>query len=99
MTYTPKVNDYVIWKNGVEGWIYFKDKQYITIELEESVRPKDEFNYQCCSLHKNERVLVVCYPEQWKELTYVRSRESKYEEEKNLVETVGEIDWGESDEK
>ena len=98
MSYIPQVNDYVLWTNGVEGWVYFKDKEYITIE--QSVRPKDEINYQCCSLHRNERVLVVCYPEQWKELTYVRSRDSRYEEEeKNIVETVGESDWGEGDEK
>jgi len=97
MSYDPQVNDYVLWTKGIEGWVYFKDKEYITIE--QSVRPKDEINYQCCSLHRNERVLVVCYPEQWKELTYVRSRDSRYEEEKNIVETVGESDWGESDEK
>jgi hypothetical protein len=41
-------------------------------------------------------VLVVCYPEQWKELTYIKSRESIYEEEKNTVEIEGEITWGES---
>ena len=97
MSYIPQVNDYVKWTKGIEGWVYFKDKEYITIE--QSVRPKDEINYQCCSLHRNERVLVVCYPEQWKELTYVRSRDSRYEEEKNIVEIVGESDWGEGDEK
>ena len=97
MSYTPEVNDYVIWTKGVEGWVYFKDKEYITIE--QSVRPKDEVNYQCCPIHANERVLVICYPEQWKELTYVRSRESIYEEEKNVVEIVGKSDWGEGDEK
>ena len=97
MSYTPKVNDYVIWTKGVEGWVYFVDKEYLTIE--QSVRPKDEINYQCCPIHANERVLVICYPEQWKELTYVRSRESVYEEEKESVEIVGEITWGESDEK
>jgi hypothetical protein len=97
MIYTPKVNDYVIWTKGVEGWVYFVDKEYLTIE--QSVRPKDEINYLCCSLHRNERVLVICYPEQWKELTYVRSRESVYEEEKESMEIVGKSDWGESDEK
>ena len=97
MSYQPQVNDYVIWTKGVEGWVYFKDKEYITIE--HSVRPKDEVNYLCCSLHRNERVLVVCYPEQWKELTYIKSRESVYEEEENIMETVGEITWGKSDEK
>jgi hypothetical protein len=94
MSYQPQVNDYVVWTKDVEGWVYFADKEYITIE--QSVRPKDEVNYLCCSLHRNERVLVVCYPEQWKELTYIKSRESIYEEKKNTVEIVGEITWGES---
>jgi len=72
MTYEPKVNDYVKWAKGVEGWVYFKDKQYITIEY--NVRPKDEVNLECCPIHKNERLLVVCYIEQWKDLEYVKSR-------------------------
>jgi len=89
MTYEPKVNDYVLWNDGkgVEGWVYFKCKEYVTIEI--SVRPKDEINYQCCSLHRNERVLVLCYNKQWKQLEYVTSRESVYEEE-NCLEMVGE---------
>jgi len=78
MTYEPQVNDYVKWTRGVEGWVYFKDKEYITIE--HSVRPKDEINYQCCSIHKNERVLVLCYSKQWEELEYVTSRKSIHEE-------------------
>ena len=77
--YVPKVNDYVIWNNGkgVEGWVYFTDKEYITIEVD--VRPKDEINYEACILHKNERLLVLCYANQWKELNYIKSRESVYE--------------------
>ena len=77
MSYEPQVNDYVKWKKGVEGWVYFKDKEYITIE--HSVRPKDEINLECCPIHKNNRLLVVCYPDQWKELEYVTSRDSIYE--------------------
>jgi hypothetical protein len=84
MSYEPQVNDYVIWTKGVEGWVYFVDQEYITIEI--SVRPKDDVNYQCCSLHKNERLLVVCYKEQWSELEYVKTRESVYEEEENCVQ-------------
>ncbi len=94
MKYEPRVNDYVQWSKGIEGWVYFKDKEYITIEV--SVRPKTCENYAACVLHRNERLLVLCYNNQWKELTYVRSRESVYEEEKNCVEIVGESDWGES---
>jgi len=86
MSYEPKVNDYVKWKKGVEGWVYFKDREYITIEY--VVRPKDKENYECCPIHANDRGLVVCYPEQWKELEYVKSRKSKYEEE-DCVEMVG----------
>jgi len=93
--YEPQVNDYVIWSKGVEGWVYFKNKEYVTIEV--SVRPKDEQNYYACNLHRNERLLVLCYMNQWNELTYVRTRESVYEEEKrNTVETMGEISWTES---
>ena len=78
MTYEPQVNDYVKWTKGVEGWVYFKDKEYITIEY--SIRPKDEVNLECCPIHKNERLLVICYNEQWKELEYITSRKSIYEE-------------------
>ena len=76
--YVPKVNDYVKWTKGVEGWIYFVDKEYITIEV--SVTPKDEVNYRAAPIHTNNRLLVLCYNNQWKELMYVRSRESIYEE-------------------
>jgi hypothetical protein len=75
--YVPKVNDYVTWSKGVEGWIYFSHKEYITIEVD--VRPKDLINYQACSLHRNDRLLVLCYSNQWEELNYIKSRESVYE--------------------
>ena len=78
MTYSPQINDYVIWKKGVEGWVYFRCNEYITIES--SVRPKDQENYQASPIHANDRLLVLCYHSQWKELQYVRSRRSKYEE-------------------
>ena len=81
MSYTPSINDYVLWNNGkgVEGWVYFKDSEYITIEY--IVRPKDEINLECCPIHTKERLLVLCYAEQWNELEYVKTRKSKYEEE------------------
>lgn len=77
MRYEPKVNDYVKWhkkKYSLEGWVYFRDNDYITIEV--NVRPKNCENYQACCLHQNERLLVLCYNNQWSELEYVRSRES-----------------------
>lgn len=81
--YEPQVNDYVEWTKGVEGWVYFKDREYITIES--SVRPKDRANYKACSIHANDRLLVLCYVDQWKELKYITSRASIYED----LETVG----------
>ena len=77
MTYFPKVNDYVTWNKGIEGWIYFFCNEYVTIEV--SVRPKDATNYEHCSIHRNERLLVICYNNQWDQLTYIRSRSSIYE--------------------
>lgn len=97
MKYVPEVNDYIIWKNSVEGWVYFKGEDYITIEV--NVRPKTYENYTACDLHRNDRLLVLCYKNQWKELTYIKSRESIYEKEKNRVEIVGESIRTESDEK
>jgi len=78
MSYTPKVNDYVKWKDHIEGWVYFRDNSYITIEIK--VKPKDADNLRHCSIHLNNRLLVLCYSNQWKELTYVRSRQSVHEE-------------------
>ena len=73
MTYTPKVNDYVNWKTkSQEGWVYFKCKDYITIETR--VWEKDQENYEHCKLHRNERVLVLCYYYQWSELEYIKCR-------------------------
>lgn len=78
MSYKPQVNDYVTWTKGVEGWVYFRDDEYVTIEV--CVRPKDCVNYQACSLHRNERLLVLCYHSQWNELECLGYRENKYSE-------------------
>ena len=94
MTYKPQVNDYVEWTKDVEGWIYFRDDEYVTIE--HIVRPKDTENYHACPIHANERLLVVCYKEDWKQLKYVKSRKSRYEEEQDCLEVVGEGAWRES---
>lgn len=75
--YNPKVNDYVFWKDHIQGWIYFKCAQYITIEL--MVKPKDEQNVMDCNLHKNDRVLILCYKSQWNELKYIKSRRTIYD--------------------
>jgi len=83
MSYEPQVNHYVKWTKNVEGWIYFKCEEYITIEY--NVRPKDEVNLECCPIHKNDRLLVICYKEQWYQLEYIKSRESVYEEEENCL--------------
>ena len=78
-SYQPKVDDYVKWKSSatgahMEGWVYWIDEQkrYLTIEI--MVREKTEQSYKDCSIHRNERCLVCCYPENWNELVYVRSR-------------------------
>jgi hypothetical protein len=78
MNFEPKVNDYVVWTKGVEGWVYFVDNEYITIET--NVWEKSKESYEHCPIHRNDRVLVLCYSHQWNELTYVKSRKSVYEE-------------------
>ena len=32
MSYVPQLDDYVKWRN-LEGWVYFKCDEYITIEI------------------------------------------------------------------
>lgn len=83
MSYEPQVNDYVKWKKGIEGWVYFKCEDYITIE--HGVRPKDELNYLACSIHANERLLVVCYHQQYCELEYVDSRDSIHQDQPKVL--------------
>jgi hypothetical protein len=74
MIYTPKVNDYVIWKqkNFIdEGWVYFKCPQYITIEIGTKDKPDELVN-----MHKKTHILVVCHCQFWNQLEYVKSRNS-----------------------
>jgi hypothetical protein len=78
MNFEPNVNDYVKWTRGIEGWVYFKCEQYITIETD--VWEKSKEDYKFCPIHRNDRVLVLCYTYQWNELTYIKSRKSVYEE-------------------
>ena len=71
--YQPAINDYVKWRH-LQGWVYHIDPhgEYLTIEI--MVREKTEQSYKDCSIHRNERCLVCCYPENWSELEYVKSR-------------------------
>ena len=76
MSYVPQLNDYVQWKE-LSGWVYFVSEYYITIEI--GVKCMDE-NTKQCSLHEKTHTLVVCYPEYYHELTYVKTRANKYGE-------------------
>ena len=77
MTYTPKLNDYVKWTNShtnIEGWVYFVDSAYCTIEIGVKDKP-DNLVY----FHKKTHCCVLCYPENWKELEYIKSRDCQDE--------------------
>jgi hypothetical protein len=72
--YNPKVNDYVKWKH-LEGWVYFKDEEYVSIEIAVKDKVCDKGTH-----HKKDHLLVLCYYNQWHELEYVASRESVYDD-------------------
>ena len=78
--YIPKVNDYVIWDKGEygkeEGWVYFFSEEYITIET--GIRPKPPDQYSANDRHKYIHTLLLCHAPFWKDLQYVKSRESKH---------------------
>ena len=79
--YKPKVDDYVIWNTTpqtLEGWVYFVSDYYITIEI--GVKCMDE-NTKHCSLHEKTHTLVLCFPEEWENLEYIKTRVSKYSDE------------------
>ena len=71
MTYTPRIDDYVKW-NNVEGWVYFVDDEYITIEI--SVKDKPD---NLVKMHKKVHCLIVCQCYAWNELEYIHSRQYK----------------------
>ena len=80
-SYIPEVDDYVRWnkeQHSVEGWIYYKDSQYITIEI--GVKCKNEENVVACPIHEKTHTLVVCFPEYYHQLQYIKTRANKYEE-------------------
>lgn len=96
MKYQPKVNDYVKWTDSlgkvVEGWVYFVDKDYITIEISVKDKPDDLVHF-----HKKTHCCVVCYPQYWHELEYIKSRkddvssELSETEEKRVLVSVGNL--------
>jgi hypothetical protein len=71
MSYIPKVNDYVKWRNH-EGWVYFKCNETISIEI----AVKDKYSRAGGTHHKKDHVLLVCQRFQWGELEYIKSRKS-----------------------
>ena len=79
-SYVPQVNDYVVWNKGEfgidEGWVYFVSDEYITIET--GVKPKPKCRYSVNERHKFIHTLLLCHQHQWKELKYIKSRESAH---------------------
>ena len=79
MSYVPNVDDYVKWTttlgNVHEGWVYFVDKEYITIEL--SVKDKSEESYKDSPLHRKIHSLLLCQHYYWDQLEYIKNRRNK----------------------
>ena len=55
----PQVDDYVKWRN-VEGWVYFVDKEYLTIEV--GVKDKED---DLVPMLKKHPILIVCHHWDW----------------------------------
>ncbi len=76
--YVPRVNDYVVWDKGEygvdEGWVYFYDDLYITIET--AVRSKPDGGPK--DKHKFIHTLLLCHHWNWHELKYIKSRECSH---------------------
>ena len=64
----------IIWHTTpiLTGWVYFVSEHYITIEI--GVKCKDDENIADCPIHKKTHCLVLCFPDKWEELEYVKNR-------------------------
>tara|TARA_B100001996_G_scaffold165102_1_gene125903 strand:- start:975 stop:1322 length:348 start_codon:yes stop_codon:yes gene_type:complete len=72
-----------------EGWVYFKgDKvepkkgfttqsRYITIETGVRDKPKEQIDCRSSLKHNKVHTLLLCYESQWKDLKFIKKRESK----------------------
>ena len=79
MSYTPEVDDYVKWRN-VEGWVYFVDKEYLTIEV--GVKNKED---DLVPMHKKHHILIVCHHWDWHELEYIKNRRGNIDTYKSQI--------------
>ena len=90
-TFDPQVNDYVVWNresHKIEGWVYFKDDEYITIEI--GTKPKNYCNYVKNVLHCKDHILVVCHSFYWNQLKYIITRETNHETANTFVRTISD---------
>ena len=77
LNYVPQIDDYVKWKD-LQGWVYFKCDEYITIEI--GVKDKPDNLVQ---MHKKTHCCVLCFPQYWNELEYVKNRRNGEDEYKS----------------
>lgn len=73
--YKPRINDYVKWKT-IEGWVYFSDSKYITIEIDVKEKPDCPIS---TNKHQKTHVLILCHYWNWHELEYIGKRSSNTE--------------------
>ena len=72
-----------------QGWVYFKGdvieprkgftthSRYITIETGVKDKPPEQLEFNGDNPHKKIHTLLLCYESQWKDLQFVKHRESK----------------------
>ena len=71
-----------------EGWVYFKgdipeekkgfrtNPRYITIETGVRDKPKEEIDCKSSLKHDKVHTLLLCYESQWKQLKFIKRRET-----------------------
>lgn len=74
MTYTPKINDRVRWKDD-EGWVYCITDQYFTLEV--GTAP---MSITSSSGHKHHHCLLCVYKQFYEEVVYLGRRASQYDD-------------------
>ncbi len=82
MTYTPRVNDRVKWRDD-EGWVYCITDQYFTLEV--STKPMSQETAQHTK-HRQHHCLLVVPINQYNNVQYLGHRQSQYDD--TITQTI-----------
>ncbi len=89
-----------------QGWVYFKapiieekkgfttQARYITIETSVRDKPKEQLTDGTSLRHRQIHTLLLCYEQDWKNLKFIKKRESKVIQHYSQYDDIAGIEDG-----